>query len=1056
VRACRRTAPYTDRVPIVLTLLDGVRWQGEPVVGERPQALLAALAGGRSVSAERLVESIWADEVPASPVKALQVLVSRVRAACGPEAVARTGDGYRLGLADTEVDALVLRSEAQAARDALPHDATAAAEHARTALSLGRGVGDGSEERGPLADVRRDAAGSLAVARRVLAQARSRTGGHDEALPSLEQAAAAHPDDEALLVDLLTSLAAVRGPAAALERFERYRSGLRDRLGTDPGPELRRLHQQLLSLDSPVRDGVHYEATALLGRGDDIRRLRAAMVASRVVSIVGPGGLGKTRLAHVLGRSAVQPIVHFVELVGVTAPEDLVGEVGSALGVRDSVSGRRTLTPEQRADVRARIAQHLDQAPSLLILDNCEHVVDAVADLVAFLVATTREVRVLTTTRAPLAIAAERVYPLGELGREDALELFGQRAVAARPDVVLDEAAVADIVSRLDGLPLAIELAAAKVRVMSTADIARRLQDRFALLRGGDRSAPDRHQTLLAVIDWSWNLLGEDERRALRWLSVFHDGFTLEAAERVLGPSALDAVQSLANQSLLTVVETADGVRCRMLETVREFGRVQLDDASEEAEAQDAQRHWALGYADTNTSALMGPDQFAAVDAFRAEENNLADVLRRALAVPEPETVARILAGVGCYWSIVGDHARVWVLADSVAEALRGWTPPPELGDAARLALSITVNNAMIGNSGYAEELRAMLRELGPGDGDPRIAAQVTIMQDFEPADGAGFLESLREHADSDNRYLATFALQWCSHALENSGDPEAALETAHQAIALVEASDGPWQRAILHTQIAQLAMQLGQADEAVEHARAALPVLERLGAHDDALQLRSMLVLSAIGDGDLDRAATEIEILGTEQSDYVFGSRMVIDLAGAELALARGHVDEGLEQYRAGVARVRDLHFPGVVATGLEPWVLFVESAALTAYAYHGADGDGYAAELYRTGLRRLDSVLDPEYPYLDYPVCGVAMFGLGAWGALRGALPIDDAVRSVVLADRFAYNRTIPTMAWSRLVARLEQIAPGRLATISTEYGERRGPDLLKEARAFVAELR
>ena len=156
--------------------------------------------------------------------------------------------------------------------------------------------------------------------------------------------------------------------------------------------------------------------------------------------------------------------MHFVELVGVTSPDDLVGEVGSVLGVRDSVSGRRILTPEQRADVRARIAQQPRPGAGLLVLDNCEHLVDAVADLVAFLVATTRELRVLTTTRAPLAIAAERVYQLAELGPDDAAELFRERAVAARPGVELDEDEVAAIVARLDGLPLAIELAAAKVR----------------------------------------------------------------------------------------------------------------------------------------------------------------------------------------------------------------------------------------------------------------------------------------------------------------------------------------------------------------------------------------------------------------------------------------------------------------------------------------------------------------------------------------------------------------------------------------------------------------
>ena len=182
---------------------------------------------------------------------------------------------------------------------------------------------------------------------------------------------------------------------------------------------------------------MRYDATSLRGRDRDVARLRALLTDARVVSIIGPGGLGKTRLAHVLARDATQPVVHVVELVGVTAAEDVVGEVGSVLGVRDSVSAQRTLTPEQRADLRGRIAQRLAQGPSLVVLDNCEHVVGAVAELVAFLVSATADLRVLTTSRAPLEIAAEHVYLLGELEPADAAALFRDRALAARPGAEL-------------------------------------------------------------------------------------------------------------------------------------------------------------------------------------------------------------------------------------------------------------------------------------------------------------------------------------------------------------------------------------------------------------------------------------------------------------------------------------------------------------------------------------------------------------------------------------------------------------------------------------------
>src|SRR5262249_37414312 len=263
----------------------------------------------------------------------------------------------------------------------------------------------------------------------------------------------------------------------------------------------------------------------------------------------------------------------------------------------------------------------LGSGPALLVLDNCEHVLSGVAELVGALVAMTRDLRVLTTSRAPLGLSSESVYPLPELDLATSVELFEQRARAARPGVDLPRDTIAELCRRLDGLPLAVELAAARVRVMSVTELAGRLADRFDLLRGGPRDAPQRHRTLHAVVDWSWNLLEPDDRAAMRALSIFPGGFTSDAAAHLLGDD--EALEHLVDQSLLKIRDPSSGTRFRMLETIREFSSASREAAGETDRVIDDFLGWTRSFAVAQHDALHGPDPFTRIELIRAEQDNL-------------------------------------------------------------------------------------------------------------------------------------------------------------------------------------------------------------------------------------------------------------------------------------------------------------------------------------------------------------------------------------------------------------------------------------------------
>ncbi|MCW2760580.1 MAG: transcriptional regulator, winged helix family [Marmoricola sp.] len=337
-----------------LRLLGEVSWRGAAIAGERPAALLAALAlspGG--VSDAGLIDVVWDDELPANPLKALQVLVSRVRTQCGATVVTRQSGGYRLGIGPDEVDALLLGSLVEQAGERLgAGDPEKAGELARQALALAAASDIAGHD--PLSQLRARARLATREAQRLRGLALTRSGHAREALDLLVTVNREGNDTPELMAALLRAEAEVSGAPAALDRYEAYRTDLRERLGMDPDESLQRVHRELLAADDPVRTGVQFDAEELLGREVDLARLRSAVRVGRLTSIIGPGGIGKTRIAHVLAREATQSRVYFVELVGITSPEDVVAEVGAALGVRGSVTGRHTHTPAQRSDIRGR------------------------------------------------------------------------------------------------------------------------------------------------------------------------------------------------------------------------------------------------------------------------------------------------------------------------------------------------------------------------------------------------------------------------------------------------------------------------------------------------------------------------------------------------------------------------------------------------------------------------------------------------------------------------------------------------------------------------------
>ncbi|MET9977322.1 BTAD domain-containing putative transcriptional regulator [Streptomyces microflavus] len=715
-----------------------------PIGGARLRALLTVLAlhPGRTVPAGVLVGEVWDGDPPADAAGALQALVGRLRRALGRSAVESVESGYRLAAPPDAVDLHRFERLAGEGSRALEEgDAVKAVTVLDEALALWGGP--------PLADLPDRAAPASRLESRRLGARRARLealrllGRADEALWELAALCAAHPLDEPLQALRIRALRDAGRTAEALAAYDEVRTVLSERLGTDPGPELRGLYGELLHQEAapaapqppaahpgqapeehsvpgkqptrpppqpsppsspqpspPASGNLRARLTSFVGRDPDIAALREDLTRTRLVTLLGPGGAGKTRLSQETAEAVADAWpdgVWLAELAPVDDPAAVPEAVLSAVGARDTVlrgagaEELRAFTEPGAGDPLVRLTEYCSRRRMLLLLDNCEHVVDAAAALADHLLTHCPQLTVLATSREPLGVPGEFVRPVEPLPDPMALRLLAERGAAARPGFRTDTdeetaAACAEICRRLDGLPLAIELAAARLRMLTPRQIADRLDDRFRLLTSGSRTVLPRQQTLRAVVDWSWELLDGAERAVLRRLSVFAGGCGIAAAEEVCAlPAPADGVAvgpldvaallgSLVDKSLVVAAPGEDAeMRYRLLETVGEYAAERLAEAGERDAVERRHLVHYREFARTTGPKLRGAGQRQAIELFRREYENLRTALRHAVAAGEEQEGLCLVLSLSWYWMMrdLNADARQW------AEAVAALGPDP-------------------------------------------------------------------------------------------------------------------------------------------------------------------------------------------------------------------------------------------------------------------------------------------------------------------------------------------------------------------------------------------
>ncbi|MEV4128550.1 BTAD domain-containing putative transcriptional regulator [Nocardia sp. NPDC049707] len=838
-----------------------------PIPGAKVRALLADLlvAGGGPVSADRLVDDIWAEDPPGNPAGTLAAKASQLRRALadaepgGRDLVVSPPPGYRL--ASAEVDALRFRSLIATARAATDTAARVAA--LTEALGLWRGPAfadfrDAEFAKPVIAQLEEQ----RLVAVEELAEARLSLGEYREVAGDLTVFVHEHPLRERLRAALLRALYGAGRQAEALASYEDLRRHLDDELGLDPSPELVALQRSILGQELEIaaprpeqvirrrNSNIPAQRTALIGRDEDVARLRDAVSQTRLVTLTGPGGVGKTRLALTTAAALKERFPHGTWLIELAPLQPTSTDATSWLA--EAVSQVLGIRATDGADPTDLLCEVLADQELLLVLDNCEHVVDHAADLAELLLGAAPKLHILATSREQLRLPGEDIVAvepltvpaadveLSELEKFSAVQLFVARARASDRDFTLDAdtaESVATLCRRLDGIPLAMELAATRVRALGVHEMVARLDDRFRLLATGHRGAPPRQQTLTAMIDWSWGLLDDTERTVLRRLAVHAGGCTLDAAETVCAanPTAAshgrhataavttggiipatiaDVVARLVDRSLVH----ASGRRYRLLESVAAFSVDRLVEAGELEAVCRAHHLYYLHLAEQAEPELYGADQRRWLRRLDSESANLRTALDGFLRAADVEHALRMVNALAWYWLLRGrfGEARRWLAA----------------------ALALTGS----GQRSSAElRARALAWDLG------------FAFQQGEFADGAARRAEVLTAFDSvDNPAGRARAVLFLAFSALESGDLPELEAVIQQALLGGEQLGDRWAVATAHVALAKAAHSRVDLSALGEHARAARRIFAEIDDRWGRLQAAEWLGGLAELTGDL------------------------------------------------------------------------------------------------------------------------------------------------------------------------------------------------------------